>query len=250
MSVLSLRGITKSFGGLQALKGIDLDLEAGEILALVGDNGAGKSTMTKIVSGVETADSGTISVNGKPVSIREPNDARAYGIETLHQHLGLVNSFGVVENLFLGREITGTRLGVRYLKHGEMRERAKALMTSLGIRVPSLDRSVSTMSGGQRQAIAISRLLLNDVQVIIMDEPMAALGVDEGQKVLDLIVRLSKKNVALLVISHNLEHVFSVAHRIAVFKNGGLVGVVRTSDVTRGDVTSMIINGTLPAAAA
>lgn len=240
---LALRGITKSFGGLRALKGIDLGVRAGEILALVGDNGAGKSTLIKIISGAEAADGGTISVAGRDVTIKSPNDARALGIETLHQHLGLVDCFSVPENIFLGREIVGRFAGVRYLRHAEMRKRTQALLDELGIRLPSIDSVVSTLSGGQRQSVAISRLLLSDVQLIIMDEPMAALGVDEGRKVLDLICRLSAKGIAVLVISHNLEHVFGIAHRIAVLKNGTLVGVEQTKDVTRDVITSMIING-------
>jgi ABC-type sugar transport system ATPase subunit len=241
--LLSLHGISKSFGGLQALRGIDLDIHAGEILALVGDNGAGKSTFIRIISGAETADSGSIQFSGRPVSIRSPNDARAIGIETLHQHLGLVDCFGVPENIFLGREITGSLCGVRYLRHGVMRRRTKALLDEIGIHLPSLDRAVSTLSGGQRQSVAISRLLLSEVQLIIMDEPMAALGVDEGQKVLDLMVKLSRRGIAVLVISHNLEHVFSIAHRIAVLKNGSLVGVVPAAQSTRSEITSMIVNG-------
>lgn len=240
---LTLRGITKSFGGLRALKGIDLGVRAGEILALVGDNGAGKSTLIKIISGAETADGGTISVAGRDITIKSPSDARALGIETLHQHLGLVDCFSVPENIFLGREIVGRFAGIRYLRHAEMRERTQTLLDELGIRLPSIDSVVSTLSGGQRQSVAISRLLLSDVQLIIMDEPMAALGVDEGRKVLDLICRLSAKGIAVLVISHNLEHVFGIAHRIAVLKNGTLIGVEQTKDVTREVITSMIING-------
>jgi ABC-type sugar transport system ATPase subunit len=243
MSLLSLRGITRSFGGLRALKGIDLDIEPAEILALVGDNGAGKSTLIKIISGAESADSGNISFAGNPVRIATPNDARALGIETLYQQLGLVDCFGIPENIFLGREIVGSILGVRYLKHRQMKERTQELLNTLGIRILSLGRAVSTLSGGQRQSVAIARLLLGEVRLIIMDEPMAALGVDEGHKILDLIVRLSQRGVAVLVISHNLEHVFGIAHRIAVLKNGTLVDVVRAADVDREEVTSMIVNG-------
>lgn len=247
--LLSLSGIRKSFGGLQALKDVSFDIRAGEIMALVGDNGAGKSTLIRIISGVERADEGMVTLRGAKAHVHSPNDARRLGIETLHQNLGLVDCFGVPENIFLGRELRARFLGIPYLRQAEMRRRTQVLLDELGIRLPALDRAVSTLSGGQRQSVAISRLLLSDVQLIIMDEPMAALGVDEGQKVLNLIGNLSRKGIAVLVISHNLEHVFGIANRIAVLKNGTLVGVVETRDTTREEVTHMIVNGARPAGA-
>ncbi|MBV8166176.1 MAG: sugar ABC transporter ATP-binding protein [Alphaproteobacteria bacterium] len=244
MPLLKATGIVKSFGGNRALNGVSLDVRSNEIVALVGDNGAGKSTLVKILSGAETADEGTIRIGGMPAEITSPHDAQDLGIATLHQHLGLVDCFDVAQNVFLGRELSGRLLGVfPYLMHGEMRRRTEQLLKQLDIRLPHLDRPVSTMSGGQRQAVAISRLLLGDIKLFIMDEPMAALGVQEGQKVLDLIGRLSQRGISFLIVSHNMEHVMSISNRVAVLKNGNLVGVVPTESTTRQDITSMIIHG-------
>jgi ABC-type sugar transport system ATPase subunit len=243
-SLLKATGIVKSFGGNRALNGVSLEVRRNEIVALVGDNGAGKSTFVKILSGAETPDEGTIQVDGALAEIRNPHDAQDLGIATLHQHLGLVDCFDVPQNVFLGRELSARFLNLfPYLLHGEMRRRTGLLLKQLDIRLPHLDRPVSTMSGGQRQAVAISRLLLGDIKLIIMDEPMAALGVQEGQKVLDLIGRLSQRGISFLIVSHNMEHVMSVSNRVAVLKNGNLVGVVPTESTTRQDITSMIIHG-------
>jgi ABC-type sugar transport system ATPase subunit len=242
--LLRAAGIVKAFGGNRALNGVSLDIRENEIVALVGDNGAGKSTLVNILSGAVPADDGSIYVGGKPAAIRSPHDAQGFGIATLYQHLGLVDCFSVPQNVFLGRELSGRFLGIfPYLLHAEMRSRTATLLKELDIRLPFLDRPVSTMSGGQRQAIAISRLLLGEVKLVIMDEPMAALGVDEGQKVLDLISRLSTRGISFLIISHNLEHVMSISHRVAVLKNGSLVGIVPTETATRQEITSMIIHG-------
>lgn len=243
-SLLRASGIVKTFGGNRALNGVSIEVRQNEIMALVGDNGAGKSTLVKVLSGAEIPDEGTIYIGDKPVHIQSPHDAHDYGIATLHQHLGLVDCFDVPQNVFLGRELTTSVLGVfPLLRRTEMIERTKTLLRELDIRLPYLDRPVSTMSGGQRQAVAISRLLLGDIKLIIMDEPMAALGVHEGQKVLDLISRLSQRGISFLIVSHNMEHVMSISDRVAVLKNGSLVGVVPTADTTRQDITSMIIHG-------
>jgi ABC-type sugar transport system ATPase subunit len=239
-----LRGIVKRYGGLHALRGVDLDIYRNEVLALVGDNGAGKSTLVRILSGADHPDDGQIMLDGRPVRLQSPRMARDLGIATMYQELGLVDCFAVPENIFLGRELEGRWLGiVPYLRHGEMRRRTTALLGQLQISLPSLDQMVSTLSGGQRQAIAISRLLLDEVRLIIMDEPMAALGVDEGRKIMELIRRLVARGISILIISHNLEHVFGISTRIAVMKNGRLVGVVRTAETSREEITSMIVNG-------
>jgi ABC-type sugar transport system ATPase subunit len=244
MPLLRATGIVKTYGGNHALNGVSIDVRPNEIVALVGDNGAGKSTLVKIISGAERPDAGTIAVRGAVTEIHSPHDAHELGIATLYQHLGLVDCFNVPQNVFLGRELSGRFLGVfPYLLHREMAARTRTLLKELDIRLPMLDRPVSTMSGGQRQAVAISRLLLGDVKLIIMDEPMAALGVHEGQKVLSLISRLAARGISFLIVSHNLEHVMSVSDRVAVLKNGSLVGVVRTEDTTRQEITSMIVNG-------
>lgn len=242
--LLAATGIVKTFGGNRALNGVSIEVAENEVVALVGDNGAGKSTLVKILSGAEFPNEGTIAVRGVAREIRSPQDAHDLGIATLHQHLGLVDCFNVPQNVFLGRELSGRLLGVfPYMLQREMTERTKILLRELDIRLPYLDRPVSTMSGGQRQAVAISRLLLGDVKLIVMDEPMAALGVHEGQKVLDLIGRLSSRGISFLIISHNLEHVMSVSSRVVVLKNGNVVGAVRTEDTNRQAITSMIVHG-------
>ena len=240
---LSLRGIVKRYGGLEALSEVNLDVHDREAVALVGDNGAGKSTLVKIISGVEQPDAGKIIVRGQDVQMQTPRDSHRHGIATLHQTLGLVEVFGVAQNIFLGREVMGRFSGLPFMRNREMRRQTQALLERLGIRLPSLDQPVSTLSGGQRQAVAISRLLLDEVSLIILDEPMAALGVDEGQKVLNLISTLAGQGISILMISHNLEHVLNVADRIAVLKNGRLVDVVRTDETTREEITSLIVYG-------
>lgn len=240
---ISVRGLRKNFGGLQAVRPIDLEVYSGEVLAIVGDNGAGKSTFIKMLSGVLHPDGGEILIQGKKENINSPNDAHDLGIETLYQELGLVESFNVPENIFLGRELVTTRFGIPMLAHKEMRLQTQKLLDRLEVQLPSLDRPVRSYSGGQRQAIAISRLLLEEVNLIIMDEPMAALGIDESNKVLRLITNLRDKGEAIIVISHNLEHVFSVANRVAVMKNGALVDVVQTKDVSHDDLVSIIVSG-------
>jgi ABC-type sugar transport system ATPase subunit len=244
--LLGARGLSKRYGGLRAVNEASLDLHAGEIVALVGDNGAGKSTFIKMLSGVVVPDAGRIQLHGREVRFATPAQARAAGIETLHQNLGLVDVFDVAENIFLGRELVRRRLGlIPVLDKVAMRKRTQELLHRIGAKLPSIDRPVRAMSGGQRQAVAIARLLLNEVHLLIMDEPMAALGVDEGRKVLDLIVELRARGLAVLIISHNLEHVFSVADRICVMKNGSVVGVVRTADADHDRVVRMIVSGSV-----
>lgn len=252
-SPVLLRAVSlcKRYGGLEANKDVSLDIRAGEVVALVGDNGAGKSTLIKMLSGVIAPDEGRIELNGRPVSFQSPNDAREAGIETLHQHLGLVEIFNVPENIFLGQELTRRRFGLfRGLDHREMERRTLELLKRVDLRLPALDKPVRSMSGGQRQAVAITRMLLNDVRLLIMDEPMAALGVDEGRKVLDLIASLSKRGLSTLIISHNLEHVFTVADRIAVMKNGRLIGLVEAAKTNQAEVVDMIVSGASRRAAA
>ena len=240
---IAIRGLQKSFGGLRAVKHVDLDIFSGEVLAIVGDNGAGKSTLIKMLAGVVTPDEGDIFIRDQKVSINDPNDARDFGIETLYQELGLIDTFTVPENIFLGRELRTTKFGIPMLDHKKMLQRTQELLERLEVQLPSLDRPVRSYSGGQRQAIAISRVLLEEVNLIIMDEPMAALGIDESNKVLRLISNLRDKGEAIVVISHNLEHVFSVADKVAVMKNGALVDVVRTDEVQHDDLVSMIVSG-------
>ena len=242
--LLAVAGLTKTYGGVHAVEGVSLEIRPGEVVGLVGDNGAGKSTLIKMISGVVRPDGGTIRMRGQEVRMTSPTDAQALGIETLHQHLGLVDVFNVPENIFLGRELKRRLFGVvPSLDHKAMRRRTEELLSRMGARLPDLKRPVRSMSGGQRQSVAISRLLLGKVSLIIMDEPMAALGVDESRKVIELISSLRAEGLALLVISHNLEHVFTIADRIAVMKNGQVVGVVDRRHVEHDDVVTMIVSG-------
>ncbi len=245
-SILSVVGLTKSYGGLRAVDNVAFDVHRGEILALVGDNGAGKSTLVKALAGAQPPDSGRIEIDGEAVQLRKPRDAESVGIGCLHQGLGLVDALNVPENVFLGHELEFKVLGiVPQLDHRRMRERTIELLERFGVDLPRLSEPVVRLSGGQRQTVAISRLLLQDVRLVIMDEPMAALGVDEGRRVLDLVRNMRDRGVSVIVISHNLEHVFQLADRIAVMKNGQLVGIVETASTTREAVVRMITFGQL-----
>jgi ABC-type sugar transport system ATPase subunit len=243
--LVAIRNLDKYYGGLRAVNDVSLEIKRGEILALVGDNGAGKSTLIKALSGAVEADGGEIVVDGEPVAFKTPRDANARGIETVHQSLGLVDTLDVPQNVFLGREITKKVLGIfAQLDQPAMRKKTRELLERFSIALPTLNEPVHSLSGGQRQTIAISRLLLAEPKLLIMDEPMAALGVDEGSKVLELVARLRDAGITVLVISHNLEHVFALADRIAVMKNGKLVAVVPSAATTREAIVGMITMGT------
>jgi ABC-type sugar transport system ATPase subunit len=236
--------LMKSYGGLKAVDDVSFEIYTGEIFALVGDNGAGKSTLVKALSGATPQDSGSIEFDGKPVKLVKPRDADEIGIGCLHQGLGLVDALNVPENVFLGQEIQKQILGfIPQLDHVQMREKTIELLQQFGVDLPKVNDPVVNLSGGQRQTVAISRLLLKNVKLVIMDEPMAALGVDEGSKVLKLIENMKSKNISVIVISHNLEHVFKLANRIAVMKNGKLVNIVDTSSASRESVVKMITFG-------
>jgi ABC-type sugar transport system ATPase subunit len=240
------RGLNKRYGGLHALRDVDLKIYRGEVLALVGDNGAGKSTLIKAISGALVPDAGSIRFDGTEVSFTRPTDATAVGIETVHQNLGLVDELDVTQNVFLGRELTQSSLGfLPRLDKQEMRRQTVELLRNFSIAMPKLNDPVRKLSGGQRQIIAISRLLLAEPKLLIMDEPMAALGIDEGSKVLQLVAKLRETGITTLIISHNLEHVFGLADRVAVMKNGAMVGVKQTDETTREEIVSMITIGAL-----
>jgi len=233
--------LQKSYGGLRAVDDVTFDVYRGEVLALVGDNGAGKSTLVKALAGAQPPE-----IDDQLVSLRTPRDAEAARIGCLHQGLGLVDALDVPENVFLGRELQTKVFGVvPQLDHSRMRARTIELLDRFGIHLPKLNEPVMRLSGGQRQTVAISRLLLQDVRLVIMDEPMAALGVEEGRRVLDLVRSMRAEGISVIVISHNLEHVFQLADRIAVMKNGKLIGVVETASTTRDAVVGMITFGRL-----
>jgi D-xylose transport system ATP-binding protein len=242
-ALVEMRHISKAFGGVQALKDVHLDIHVGEVHALVGDNAAGKSTLIKTLSGAVTKDSGTISFDGRHVDIEDPRDAKALGIETVYQDLALADNLDVPANVFLGREMTrGGPLGW-LLDNARMEEQAKALMRRLKINIPNVRQKVRAMSGGQRQSIAIARCVCFNARVIILDEPTAALGVEETRKVYDLIREMREHGRAVLLISHNLNHVFENCDRITVMKTGRTVGSRLVADTSQADIVRMIVSG-------
>jgi D-xylose transport system ATP-binding protein len=218
--VLALTGISKRFGSVQALSDVDLEVRAGEVVALVGDNGAGKSTLVNVISGVGPADRGEICWQSEQVRIGTPHDAAALGIATVYQDLSLCNNLDVVANLFLGNEMV--RLGV--LDEIAMERETLQALASLGVELPNLRAPVSTLSGGQRQAVAITRAKLSSPKLVILDEPTAALGIAQTSQVLDLIVELGKDGHGVILISHNLTDVMRVADRVVVLRLGHNAG--------------------------
>jgi D-xylose transport system ATP-binding protein len=234
--VLSLRGISKRFGAVQALADVDLAVSAGEVLALVGDNGAGKSTLVKVIAGVGPADSGSIELAGRQVDIGSPHDAQARGIATVYQDLALCDNLDVVGNLFLGDEVT--RHGL--LDEPTMERRSWALLRELSAKIPSVRIPVASLSGGQRQTVAISRSLLGNPRLVLLDEPTAALGVAQTAQVLNLIERLRERGLAVVMVSHNMADVFAVADRVSVLRLGRNAGDFRVADTTNEEVVAAI----------
>jgi D-xylose transport system ATP-binding protein len=234
--VLSLRGICKRFGAVQALTSVDFDIRTGEVVGLVGDNGAGKSTLIKVISGVGPADQGTILWNGGPVRIDRPLDAQQLGIATVYQDLALCDNLDVVGNLFLAREETSRGI----LDEIEMERQTRELLRSLSVKIPSVHQPVASLSGGQRQSVAIARSLLGAPTVVILDEPTAALGVEQTANVLDLIEQLRERELAVIVVSHNLADVRAVSDRIEVLRLGKNAGSFVTRDATQEDLVAAI----------
>ena len=243
-AAVSLRGIHKAFGGVHAVQDVSLDLYPGEVVAVLGHNGAGKSTLMKMLAGVFPIDSGEILVQGQPAPIRSPADAQALGIETIHQTLALADNLDAVANLFLGREwLTAWRT----LDDLRMDARAREVFARLNPNFSNLHVPVRRLSGGQRQVVAISRALLFNARILVMDEPCAALGPEETAMVGQLIRRLKAEGVAIFLISHDLHDVFALADRLCVMKNGRRVGTYARADVDEDDVLGMIIAGKPPA---
>src|SRR3954454_10318886 len=232
--VLTLRGISKHFGAVSALTNIDLDVYAGEVVALVGDNGAGKSTLVKILAGVHEPSSGTIAFHGKPVTISDPSAALRLGIATVFQDLALCENLDVVANIFLGRELSPARLD-----EVTMEIRAWTLLNELSARIPSVRQPVASLSGGQRQTVAIARSLLLEPTVILLDEPTAALGVAQTAEVLALVERVRARGLGVIMISHNMEDVRAVADRIVVLRLGRNNGEF-DPDVSNQDLVTAI----------
>lgn len=219
---LQLRGINKSFGGVRALQSVDFEVYAGEVVGLVGDNGAGKSTLIKTMSGAYVPDDGEILIDGQPVTIASPQDSTRLGIETVYQDLALCDNLDVVANLWLGREAYRDLIpGVlRVLDETAMEQRTSEVLKTLDVRIPSMRAPVATLSGGQRQCIAVAKTILRNPKVVLLDEPTAALGVAQTRQVLNLIQRLKQQGLAVVVISHNLHDVFEVADRVIVMRLG------------------------------
>ncbi|MBA0052049.1 sugar ABC transporter ATP-binding protein [Streptomyces sp. AJS327] len=233
---LALRGVSKRFGAVQALTKVDLEIRTGEVVALVGDNGAGKSTLVKTVAGVHPIDSGTVEWEGRPVSIHRPHDAQSLGIATVYQDLALCDNLDVVANLFLGSELRSATV----LDEIAMEKRARELLETLSIRIPSVRIPVASLSGGQRQVVAIARALIGDPRVVILDEPTAALGVEQTAQVLDLVERLRQRGLGVILISHNMADVRAVADRVAVLRLGRNNGVFRLADTSHEEIVAAI----------
>jgi D-xylose transport system ATP-binding protein len=234
-AILSLRGITKTFGAVAALTDVDLDVAAGQVVAVVGDNGAGKSTLVKILSGVHAATAGTITFEGREVDITTPAAAQQLGIATVYQDLALCENLNVVENLFLGQELRVSRLD-----EVAMEVRSWELLRELSAKIPTVRIPVASLSGGQRQTVAIARSLLGDPKIIILDEPTAALGVAQTAEVLNLIERLRERGHGVIMISHNMADVKAVADTVAVLRLGRNNGVFAVDDVSQEEIVAAI----------
>jgi D-xylose transport system ATP-binding protein len=240
--LVEMNNISLRFGGNQALNDVSVNLYPGEVVGLLGHNGAGKSTLIKILAGAYRADSGQIRVDGNDVQIHTPQDSQRLGIETIYQTLALADNLDAVANIFLGRE---KRRGVA-LDEETMELEARKVLDRLRVKIPSLRVPVSNMSGGQRQTVAIGRAVYFKARVLIMDEPTAALGPEETQKVSELIQALKAEGVGIFLISHDLHDVFDLADRVTVMKNGKVVGTASTNQVSQDDVLGMIIGGVVP----
>jgi D-xylose transport system ATP-binding protein len=250
--LLEAKGVTKRFGAVEALTGVDFEVDAGEIVALVGDNGAGKSTLIKALAGIQPGEEGTYYFDGQEVSVQSPTDATRLGIATVYQDLALCDNLDVVANLFLGQETVerGPQSALRMLDELEMENRALELLKSLSVKtLRSVRAEVGALSGGQRQSIAIARSLLGDPKVVILDEPTAALGVAQTEQVLQLVVRLRERGLGVIFISHNIANIFDVADRIVVLRLGRRVATFRTSESTHNEVVGAI-TGSLAGAGA
>ena len=238
--ILSLRGIEKSFGPVQVLKGVNFDAYPGQVTALVGDNGAGKSTLIKCVAGIYNIDNGDYFYEGNKVHVSGPRDATDLGIEIVYQDLALCDNLDIVHNMFLGREV---KKGIT-LNESEMESLARKTLDGLSVRtVKSIRQTVSSLSGGQRQTVAIARAVLWNSKVVILDEPTAALGVAQTEQVLNLVRRLADNGLAVILISHNLNDIFQVADNIAALYLGNMAAQVKKNDVTHEQVVQLITTG-------
>ncbi len=238
--ILELRGVNKSFGVVHVLHDIDFRVYPGQVTALVGDNGAGKSTLVKAIAGIHPIDTGTYLFAGEPVTVRGPNDVATLGVEVVYQDLALCDNLDIVENMFLGRELKNRGL----LDEARMETMAREALTSLSVRtVKSVRQPVSSLSGGQRQTVAIAKSVLWNSKVVLLDEPTAALGVAQTQQVIELVRRLADQGLGVVLISHNMNDVFQVADRICALYLGRVAADVRAAEVTHGQVVELITAG-------
>jgi ABC-type sugar transport system ATPase subunit len=243
-TVLSLSQIRKSYGAVEALRGVNLDVKKGEILAICGDNGAGKSSLIRIISGAQPPSGGTIRFNGEEVHFRSPHDALSRGIATIYQDLALASQLSIVENVFMGAELVRPILPfIRILDKQRMAQEARGYLKRLSVPIEDMWRPVERMSGGQRQAVAIARALRWNAEVVIMDEPTAALGVKETALVLDLVARLREEGRTVLLISHNMSDVIALADRVAILKAGAKVIDRPVAGLTADALAHMVMTG-------
>ncbi|MFT4067786.1 ATP-binding cassette domain-containing protein [Paraburkholderia sp.] len=247
--LLQLRNVSKRFGGVVAVNDVSLDLYAGEVVALVGNNGAGKSSIMRLIFGLHAPDDGTVVLDGEPVRFRGPRDARERGIESVPQELALAGHLSVAANIFLGREITRGFGPFRILDKRAMRARAEELVTSFGIHIPDMSDRVFNMSGGQQQGVAIARATAWGSRIVVLDEPTAALGPAETARVERTILRLKEAGLAVILVSHDLEQVFRVSDRIAVMRRARCVAQIETADSSTDQVVALITGSSLGAAA-
>jgi simple sugar transport system ATP-binding protein len=242
--ILQAEHVSKRFGAVTALVDVSMRLHRGEVLGLVGDNGAGKSTLIKILCGFHQPDSGTLYYQGEPIHFNSPLDARAHGIQTVYQDLALVNDLSVFHNMFLGREPKKRVLGLPLLDNNKMRQQTRTYLDSLGIRIPSVDSTVAMLSGGQRQSIAVARSIYSSPTVLIMDEPLAALGVRESKLVLNLVQELkSRGDVSIIIIAHNYAQIFEISDRINFLSGGRIIYDKRTKDTTVNELIDLVTSG-------
>ena len=241
--LLQVENVSKRFGGVHALKEVSLTLYPGEVLALAGDNGAGKSTLIKIISGVHHSDGGSLRYAGEEIRLDNPHQARAYGIETIYQDLALADNLDVGANVFLGREPVRKFLGFPFVDRHRMRTEAEKTLRGLEIQINRLDVPIRSLSGGQRQSVAIGRAIHWKARVLIMDEPTAALGVPEQRKVMELIANLKESGVGIIFISHNLIDIFQASDRIMVLRRGSKVGERRTSETNSDEIVRLMVGG-------
>src|SRR4051794_11874110 len=240
-ATLELRGVSKHFGSVQALQDVDFEVDNGEVMALVGDNGAGKSTLIKSVAGIHAFDGGQVLFEGKPVTIHGPKDAAKLGIEVVYQDLALCDNLDVVQNMYLGRELHDPFFRLR---EAPMEQRTAETLKSLSVTtIRSVRQPVATLSGGQRQSVAVARAVLWNNRVVFLDEPTAALGVAQTRQVLDLVKRLSEQGLAVVIVSHNLVDVFEVADRITVLRLGRNVGVYDKDQTNQQEIVEAITFG-------